>query len=99
MNQIHNFNNTYSTYWNDRPANGNMSDLQGGHWLHGGPNYTIYKRIFFIGSQAPFSGTFVAGDGMFSGFGITQEGYFFYFNNDCYKGYYGKADITIVAFW
>ena len=99
MNQIHNFNNTYSTYWNNRPGNGKMGNLQGGHWLHGEPNYTIYKRIFFMGSQSPFSGTFVANSGMFSGFGITQEGYFFYFRNNGYDGYYGEADITIVAFW
>lgn len=103
MDRIHNFNNTYSTYWNNRPDRGYMTNLQGGHWLHGGPNYTIYKRIFFMGSQAPFSDTFIvdgSGQGTtFNGFGITHEGYFFYFKNDGYTGRYGEADITIVAFW
>jgi hypothetical protein len=101
MNRINNFNNTYSTYLNGRPSNGDMDNLLGVGWLHGEPNYTIYKRIFFMGSQAPFSGTFVFEDAgnIFNGFGITHEGYFFYFKNGGYTGYYGEADITIVAFW
>ena len=37
MNKIHDFNNQYSTYWNNRPGGGKIDDLEGGHWLHGEP--------------------------------------------------------------
>ena len=107
MNRIHNFNNTYSTYWNNRPARGYMSDLQGGHWLHGEP---ISSPIFFMSGQLPFKPPFtvdssiirggVTSNGQsFHGCGITTEGYFFYFENNGYYGYYGEADVLIVAFW
>ena len=107
MNRIHDFNNTYSTYWNNRPANGYMDSLQGGHWLHGEP---LSCPIFFMSGQLPFKPPFVVtnsiirgnvtSDGQsFHGCGITTEGYFFYFENNGYYGYYGEADVLIVAFW
>ena len=97
MNRIHNFNNTYSTYWNNRPSNGSMTDLLYGNWLHGNP---LNSPIFFMSGQLPFKPPFVKdSSGTFLGCGITAEGYFFYFKNNGYEGYYGEADVLIVAFW
>ena len=107
INRIHNFNNTYSTYWNNRPANGSMTNLLGGNWLHGAP---LSSPIFFMSGQLPFKPPFVVdnthnygdytqGGQTFHGCGITTEGYFFYFENNGYYGYYGEADVLIVAFW
>lgn len=101
INRIHDFNNKYSTYWNNRPGNGKMRDLEGGHWLHGEP---LYNRVFFMSGPAPFSAPFISDrqtrdKSTFMGCGITREGYFFYFQNDGYFGKYGEADVLVIAFW
>lgn len=101
INKIHDFNTKYSTYWNNRPGNGKMIDLERGHWLHGEP---LYNRVFFMSGPAPFSAPFTQTKppsqmNTFSGCGITREGYFFYFQNDGHDGYYGEADVLVIAFW
>lgn len=101
INKIHDFNTKYSTYWNNRPGNGKMIDLERGYWLHGEP---LYNRVFFMSGPAPFSAPFTQTKppsqmNTFSGCGITREGYFFYFQNDGHDGYYGEADVLVIAFW
>ena len=101
INRIHDFNNKYSTYWNNRPGNGKMKDLEPGHWLHGEP---LNGRVFFLENPAPFPQPFIIErmqDQMqtFRGCGVTREGYFFYFINDGDYGKYGEADVLIIAFW
>lgn len=101
IDRIHDFNNKYSTYWNERPNNGKMKDLEPGHWLHGEP---LNGRVFFLENPAPFPQPFIIErmqDQMqtFKGCGVTREGYFFYFINDGYYGKYGEADVLIIAFW
>ena len=99
--RIHDFNNKYSTYWNEKPSGGKMKDLKGGHWLRGEP---LYNRVFFMSGPAPFSAPFLDerlndDDRTFSGCGVTREGYFFYFQNSGRFGKYGEADVLIIAFW
>ena len=110
MNKIHDFNNRYSMYWNDKPGGGKMNDLENGRWLHGEP---LQNRVFFPNGDAPEGGTFSFGRGYprnnatsqnndgkwFKGCGITKEGYFFFFYNSGRFGYYGEADLLIVSFW
>ena len=110
MNKIHDFNNQYSTYWNNRPGGGKIDDLEGGHWLHGEP---LQNRVFYPNNDAPVGGTFSHGRGYpqnsatsasmnskwFRGCGITKEGYFYFFHNSGQFGYYGEADLLIVSFW
>ena len=110
MNKIHDFNNRYSMYWNDRPGGGRIDDLDGGRWLHGEP---LQNRVFYPNGDAPDGGTFSYGRGYpknnaasasnngrwFKGCGITKEGYFYYFYNSGNFGYYGEADLLIVSFW
>ena len=97
MTRINNFNYTYSTYLNSRPANGDMDNLQGVGWLHGSP---IEDRVLFMNEPATFPAFKYEGTGRtFQNFGITTEGYFVYFKNNGYDGYYGSADILIIAFW
>nr|DAT94203.1 MAG TPA: tail protein [Caudoviricetes sp.] len=110
MNKIHDFNNQYSTYWNNRPGGGKIDDLEGGHWLHGEP---LQNRVFYPNNDAPVGGTFSHGRGYlqnsatsasmnskwFRGCGITKEGYFYFFHNSGRFGYYGEADLLIVSFW
>ena len=104
MNKIHDFNNQYSMYWNNRPGGGKMDDLEGGHWLHGEP---LQNRIFYPNGDAPLGGTFSYGRGTkennnskwFRGCGVTKEGYFYYFYNSGQFGYYGEADLLIISFW
>ena len=110
MNKIHDFNNSYSMYWNNRPGGGKIDDLDSGHWLHGEP---LQNRVFFPNGDAPEGGTFSFGRGYprnnaasqsnngkwFKGCGITKEGYFYYFYNSGQFGYYGEADLLIVSFW
>ena len=105
MNKIHDFNNQYSTYWNNRPGGGKIDDLEGGHWLHGEP---LQNRVFYPNGDAPVGGIFSYGRGSgsagdnakwFRGCGITKEGYFYYFYNSGQFGYYGEADLLIVSFW
>lgn len=110
MNKVHDFNNRYSMYFNNRPGNGKIDDLEGGHWLHGDP---LQNRIFFPNGDIPNGGTFSYGRGYprnnaasqsanakwFKGCGVTKEGYFYYFYNSGNFGYYGEADLLIVSFW
>ena len=110
MNKIHDFNNSYSMYFNDRPGSGKIDDLGSGHWIHGEP---LQNRVFFPNSDIPDGGTFSFGRGYpknntasqsanakwFKGCGITREGYFYYFYNAGNFGYYGEADLLIVSFW
>lgn len=110
MNKIHDFNNRYSMYFNDRPGSGKIDDLDSGHWIHGEP---LQNRVFFPNSDIPDGGTFSFGRGYpknnaasqsanakwFKGCGITKEGYFYYFYNAGNFGYYGEADLLIVSFW
>ena len=105
MNKIHDFNNQYSMYWNNRPGGGKIDDLEGGHWLHGEP---LQNRVFYPNGDAPVGGIFSYGRGSgsagdnakwFRGCGITKEGYFYYFYNSGRFGYYGEADLLIVSFW
>lgn len=101
IDRIHNFNNKYSTYWNERPSSNKMKDLESGHWLHGEP---LNGRVFFLENPAPFPQPFIIEriqDQMqtFKGCGVTREGYFFYFINDGDYGKYGEADVLIIAFW
>lgn len=110
MNKIHDFNNRYSMYWNDKPGSGKMDDLEGGRWLHGEP---LQNRVFFPNGDSPDGGTFSYGRGYprnnaasastsskwFKGCGVTKEGYFYFFYNSGQFGYYGEADLLIVSFW
>jgi len=110
MNKVHDFNNRYSMYFNNRPGNGKIDDLEGGHWLHGEP---LQNRVFFPNGDIPNGGTFSYGRGYprnnaasqsanakwFKGCGVTKEGYFYYFYNSGNFGYYGEADLLIVSFW
>lgn len=110
MNKIHDFNNRYSMYFNDRPGSGKIDDLDNGHWIHGEP---LQNRVFFPNGDIPDGGTFSYGRGYpknnvasqsanakwFKGCGITKEGYFYYFYNAGQFGYYGEADLLIVSFW
>lgn len=101
IDRIHDFNNKYSTYWNERPSGNKMKDLDAGHWLHGEP---LNGRVFFLENPAPFPQPFIIErmqDQMqtFKGCGVTREGYFFYFINDGDYGKYGEADVLIIAFW
>lgn len=105
MNKIHDFNNRYSMYWNDKPGGGKMDDLEGGRWLHGEP---LQNRVFYPNGDAPVGGIFSYGRGSvsavdnakwFRGCGITKEGYFYYFYNSGRFGYYGEADLLIISFW
>lgn len=110
MNKIHDFNNRYSMYWNDKPGGGRIDDLEGGRWLHGEP---LQNRVFYPNGDAPDGGTFSYGRGYpknnaasasnngrwFKGCGITKEGYFYYFYNSGNFGYYGEADLLILSFW
>lgn len=110
MNKIHDFNNQYSMYWNNRPGGGKIDDLEGGHWVHGEP---LQNRVFYPNNDAPVGGTFSHGRGYsrnsatgasmnskwFRGCGITKEGYFYFFHNSGQFGYYGEADLLIVSFW
>jgi hypothetical protein len=105
MNKIHDFNNQYSMYWNNRPGGGRIDDLEGGHWLHGEP---LQNRVFYPNGDAPVGGIFSYGRGSggagdnakwFRGCGITKEGYFYYFYNSGRFGYYGEADLLIISFW
>lgn len=110
MNKIHDFNNRYSMYWNDKPGGGKMDDLEGGRWLHGEP---LQNRVFYPNGDAPDGGTFSYGRGYprnnaasastnskwFKGCGVTKEGYFYFFYNSGQFGYYGEADLLIVSFW
>lgn len=110
MNKIHDFNNRYSMYFNDRPGSGKIDDLDSGHWIHGEP---LQNRVFFPNGDIPDGGTFSFGRGYpknnaasqsanakwFKGCGITKEGYFYYFYNAGNFGYYGEADLLIVSFW
>lgn len=101
INRIHDFNNKYSTYWNNIPSGRKMKDLEGGNWLHGEP---IMHRVFFMSGPSPFSAPFVderldQDIRTFSGCGVTKEGYFYYFQNDGHDGKYGEADVLVIAFW
>lgn len=110
MNKIHDFNNRYSMYFNNRPGSGKIDDLDNGHWIHGEP---LQNRVFFPNGDAPDGGTFSFGRGYpknnaasqnanakwFKGCGVTKEGYFYYFYNAGNFGYYGEADLLIVSFW
>lgn len=105
INKIHDFNNQYSMYWNNRPGGGKIDDLEDGHWLHGEP---LQNRVFYPNGDAPVGGIFSYGRGSgnagdnakwFRGCGITKEGYFYYFYNSGRFGYYGEADLLIVSFW
>lgn len=110
MNKIHDFNNRYSMYWNDKPGGGKMDDLEGGRWLHGEP---LQNRVFYPNGDAPDGGTFSYGRGYpknnaasasnnskwFKGCGVTKEGYFYFFYNSGQFAYYGEADLLIVSFW
>lgn len=110
MNKVHDFNNRYSMYFNNRPRSGKIDDLEGGHWLHGEP---LQNRVFFPNGDIPGGGTFSYGSGYprnnaasqsanakwFKGCGVTKEGYFYYFYNSGNFGYYGEADLLIVSFW
>lgn len=105
MNKIHDFNNQYSMYWNNRPGGGKIDDLEDGHWLHGEP---LQNRVFYPNGDAPVGGIFSYGRGSgsagdnakwFRGCGITKEGYFYYFYNSGRFGYYGEADLLIISFW
>lgn len=110
MNKIHDFNNRYSMYWNERPGGGKMDDLEGGHWLHGEP---LQNRVFYPNGDEPVGGTFSHGRGYptnsatgasmnskwFRGCGITKEGYFYFFHNSGQFGFYGEADLLIISFW
>lgn len=110
MNKIHDFNNRYSMYFNDRPGSGKIDDLGNGHWIHGEP---LQNRVFFPNGDIPDGGTFSFGRGYpknnaasqsanakwFKGCGVTKEGYFYYFYNSGNFGYYGEADLLIVSFW
>ena len=110
VNKIHDFNNRYSMYWNERPGNGKMIDLESGRWLHGEP---LQNRVFYPNGDEPEGGTFSFGKGFpknsaargdslarwFKGCGITKEGYFYFFYNSGYFGFYGEADLLIVSFW
>lgn len=110
MNKIHDFNNRYSMYWNDKPGGGKIDDLENGRWLHGEP---LQNRVFYPNGDVPDGGTFSFGRGYpknnadsqsanakwFKGCGITQEGYFYFFYNSGRFGYYGEADLLIVSFW
>ena len=110
MNKVHDFNNRYSMYFNNRPGNGKIDDLEDGHWLHGEP---LQNRVFFPNGDIPNGGTFSYGRGYprnnaasqsanakwFKGCGVTKEGYFYYFYNSGNFGYYGEADLLIVSFW
>lgn len=110
MNKVHDFNNRYSMYFNDRPGSGKIDDLGSGHWIHGEP---LQNRVFFPNGDIPDGGTFSFGRGYpknnaasqsanakwFKGCGITKEGYFYYFYNAGNFGYYGEADLLIVSFW
>ena len=110
MNKIHDFNNRYSMYWNNKPGGGKIDDLDGGHWLHGDP---LQNRVFYPNGDTPDGGTFSYGRGYpknntasqsanakwFKGCGVTKEGYFYYFYNAGNFGYYGEADLLIVSFW
>nr|DAY10687.1 MAG TPA: tail protein [Caudoviricetes sp.] len=110
MNKVHDFNNRYSMYFNNRPGNGKIDDLEGGYWIHGEP---LQNRVFFPNGDIPDGGTFSYGRGYprnnaasqsanakwFKGCGVTKEGYFYYFYNSGNFGYYGEADLLIVSFW
>ena len=110
MNKVHDFNNRYSMYFNNRPGGGKIDDLDNGHWIHGEP---LQNRVFFPNGDTPDGGTFSYGRGYpknntayqsanakwFKGCGITKEGYFYYFYNAGNFGYYGEADLLIVSFW
>ena len=110
MNKIHDFNNRYSMYWNNKPGGGKIDDLDNGHWIHGEP---LQNRVFFPNGGIPDGGTFSYGRGYpknnaasqsanskwFKGCGVTKEGYFYYFYNAGNFGYYGEADLLIVSFW
>lgn len=110
MNKIHDFNNRYSMYFNNRPGSGKIDDLDNGHWIHGEP---LQNRVFFPNGDTPDGGTFSYGRGYpknntasqsanakwFKGCGVTKEGYFYYFYNAGNFGYYGEADLLIVSFW
>ena len=60
MNKIHDFNNLYSMYFNDRPGSGKIDDLGSGHWIHGEP---LQNRVFFPNGDIPDGGTFSFGRG------------------------------------
>ena len=110
MNKVHDFNNRYSMYFNNRPGSGKIDDLDNGHWIHGEP---LQNRVFFPNGDIPDGGTFSYGRGYpknnaasqsanakwFKGCGVTKEGYFYYFYNAGNFGYYGEADLLIVSFW
>lgn len=100
LDKIHDFNNKYSTYWNDSPTGGRMNDLDGVRWLHGEP---LQNRVFFPNGDKPSDGTFSTGkeqsERWFGGCGITAEGYFYYFHNSGRKGTYGEADLLVISFW
>ena len=110
MNKVHDFNNRYSMYFNNRPGGSKIDDLDNGHWIHGEP---LQNRVFFPNGDTPDGGTFSYGRGYpknntasqsanakwFKGCGITKEGYFYYFYNAGNFGYYGEADLLIVSFW
>lgn len=110
MNKIHDFNNRYSMYWNDKPGGGKIDDLENGRWLHGEP---LQNRVFYPNGDAPDGGKFSFGRGYpknnaasqsndgkwFKGCGITKEGYFYFFYSSGRFGYYGEADLLIVSFW
>lgn len=101
IDRIHDFNNKYSTYWNERPDGNKMIDLKSGHWLHGEP---LNGRVFFLENPAPFPQPFIIErmqdrKQTFKGCGVTREGYFFYFQNNGYFGVYGEADVLVIAFW
>ena len=112
INRVHDFNSRYSMYWNNKPDNGRLSNIGTGHWLHGEP---LQNRVFFPNGDAPNGGVFSYGTGIprdtskgisgntyarwFKGCGVTKEGYFYFFYNSGYFGYYGEADLLIISFW
>lgn len=104
MNRIHDFNNRYSMYWNERPGGGRMDDLEPGRWIHGEP---LQNRVFYPNGDSPEGGIFSYGRGFhgngnerwYRGCGITKEGYFYFFYNSGRFGYYGEADLLIISFW
>ena len=104
MNRIHDFNNRYSMYWNERPSGGKMDDLEPGRWIHGEP---LQNRVFYPNGDSPEGGIFSYGRGFhgngnerwYRGCGITKEGYFYFFYNSGRFGYYGEADLLIISFW
>ena len=112
INRVHDFNNRYSMYWNNKPDNGRLSEIGTGHWLHSEP---LQNRVFFPNGDAPDGGVFSYGTGIprdtskgisgntsarwFKGCGVTSEGYFYFFYNSGYFGYYGEADLLIISFW